>query len=209
MIEKRILCYGDSNTWGYIPASGQRYPYAVRWTGVMADALPEEYVVLEDGLNGRTTAFDDEFIPFINGEKGLGYALVSQKPLDLLIISLGTNDLRFTDAEGSAKALDGLLRLVRNANDPYFARECPTFRNDPAILVISPIHMESEHENYEESFRFAELFSKVAERNHAVFLDAARYAEPSSLDGIHMEIKDHAALGKAVAEKVVEILRRA
>ena len=85
-MEKNILCYGDSNTWGYTPGTGQRYPASVRWTGVMKKALGEGYHICEDGLNGRTTSFDFPWSECKNGQTGLSYALLSQKPLDLLII---------------------------------------------------------------------------------------------------------------------------
>ena len=51
----RILCYGDSNTWGYIPLTEKRYPPEVRWTGRLQRLLGPDYQVLEDGLSGRTT----------------------------------------------------------------------------------------------------------------------------------------------------------
>src|SRR4051794_36747894 len=91
---KTVLCYGDSNTWGYDPATRTRYPLEVRWTGVLANRLGLEYRVVEEGLNGRTTRWDD---PIETGRTGLTYlrpCIESHQPLDLIIIMLGTNDLK-------------------------------------------------------------------------------------------------------------------
>ena len=91
---KRILCYGDSNTWGYIAGSGKRYPHDVRWTGVVQRELGEGYQVLEEGLVGRTTVFDNPFAPWRNGIDYLMPCLITHKPIDLIIVMLGSNDLR-------------------------------------------------------------------------------------------------------------------
>ena len=91
---KRILCIGDSNTWGYIPGSGERYEKNVRWTGKLAQTLGENYEVIEEGMNGRTTAFTDKIEP---GTAALDYlypCLISQFPLDYIIVMLGTNDTK-------------------------------------------------------------------------------------------------------------------
>lgn len=93
---KRILCIGDSNTWGYIPGSGERYEKNVRWTGKLAQTLGENYEVIEEGMNGRTTAFTDKIEP---GTAALDYlypCLISQFPLDYIIVMLGTNDTKDT-----------------------------------------------------------------------------------------------------------------
>ena len=100
---KRILCYGDSNTWGFIPGTGERYPADVRWPGVLAALLGRGVHVVENGINGRTTAIDDPGYPCRNGKEGLGYALLAEKPFDLVILMLGTNDLKLTDAAGAAR----------------------------------------------------------------------------------------------------------
>lgn len=112
---KHILCYGDSNTWGFQPGFGGRYPRQRRWTGVAEGLLGDGYVLLENGLNGRTTDFDDPGAALSEWLKGFAYAMVSQKPIDLLILMLGTNDLKFTTAEGSR---DGLASILEEALHP-------------------------------------------------------------------------------------------
>ena len=112
---KNILCYGDSNTWGCKPGVLTRLPANVRWTGVLAEMLGDDYRVIEDGINGRSTAWDDPSNLCRNGISGLGYSLYRSKPLDLVIVMLGTNDLNHTDAEGYYHGIKLLAKQILNA----------------------------------------------------------------------------------------------
>ena len=91
---KTVLCYGDSNTWGFDPATRTRFPPHVRWTGVLGQRLGDGYQVIEEGLNGRTTRWDDPIEPDRNGLAYLRPCVESHQPLDLIVIMLGTNDLK-------------------------------------------------------------------------------------------------------------------
>ena len=138
-----ILFYGDSNTWGFDPASGLRYPYEERWTTVCARLLGERYHCIPAGMNGRTTAFDDPEKPLRNGCRELDHELQEHKPLDLVVIMLGTNDMKFTDAKGSAAGLEKLVGMVLSVNE-RFRTSSPVFMgdtNDPLILIVSPVHL--------------------------------------------------------------------
>ena len=101
----QVLCYGDSNTWGYIPVTGGRYAPTVRWTGVMAEQLGPQFSAIEEGQSGRTTVWDDPLEGDKNGLRYLPACLESHMPLDLVILMLGTNDLK---ARFSLTALDYL-----------------------------------------------------------------------------------------------------
>ena len=90
---KHILCYGDSNTHGYIPGGG-RYDDDTRYTGILAKLLGSDYRIIEEGLNSRTSSFDDPFEPYKNGMDCLVPCLDSHKPLDLTILMLGSNDMK-------------------------------------------------------------------------------------------------------------------
>ena len=212
---KRILCFGDSNTWGYTPGTSVRYDENTRWTGVCQKALGEGYKILEDGLNGRTTAIEDFSNPWLNGEKSLGFSLTAQKPLDLIVVSLGTNDLKFTGATGSGKGLDALLKRVKGF-DSYYASSSPVFPHGVKILVVSPIRM---HENaagqtpeygrllsYEESVKFPPVYAAIAKAHGAEVLDASLYAGASPVDNVHMDAASHHALGLAIADKIRQML---
>ena len=94
MTKTRIVCFGDSNTWGYNPKNATRYPEEVRWTGILEEMLGNEYKIIEEGQNGRTIATDDPCEGERNGIKVIVPCIESQKPFDLLILMLGTNDLK-------------------------------------------------------------------------------------------------------------------
>ena len=91
---KTILCFGDSNTWGYNPENRQRFGPEERWSGILRNSLGEDYRAIEEGLNGRTTLWDDPIEGFKNGLDYLMPCLESHKPFDLITIMLGTNDLK-------------------------------------------------------------------------------------------------------------------
>ncbi len=212
-MKKRILCFGDSNTWGYTPLTGVRYDEHTRWTGVLQDALGDGYAVVEDGMNARTSAYEDMRDLWRNGRDALPISLISQKPLDLLIISLGTNDLKFTDALGAAKGVESLISLadmVQNKKESSLV-----FPNGLKVLVISPIRVgigiadnpdTTVRDGYAQAQQFTGYFKRMCAAKGVAFLDAADYAEPSVKDNVHMEPESHRALGLAVADKVRELL---
>lgn len=214
-MKKRILCYGDSNTWGYTPLTGERYDDDTRWTQVLARELGEDYTVIEDGLGGRTTVFEDPHVPCRSGRDGLPYALLTARPIDLVIIMLGTNDLPHTNAFGSSRGVSEIVHRTLNAST-FYKDSSKIFRDAPKVLLVSPIRLHPEIDRimpesgyrgqYAESCRFAEFTRQVAESYGLPWLDAAEYAAPSDADGVHMLPQGHIALGKAIAEKVAEIL---
>lgn len=210
---RHILCYGDSNTWGYTPGTGERHAPDVRWTGVLRRLLGEGWEVLEEGMNGRTTVFDNPMSQGRNGSAYLLTCLETHKPLDLVILMLGTNDLRFTDAWGAAEGAAALVKKIRLYN--RMEESTHIFPGKPRILLIAPILVRADLDNrdvierwrsYPQKSRgFAAAYAAVAAELGVDFLDAAAYADPSAVDGIHMEASGHAALGEAVARKVREM----
>ena len=214
MEKKRILCFGDSNTWGFVPGTGMRQPENVRWTGVCQAELGGDYCILENGLNGRMSVRDDPFNEYLNGKKSLGYILISQKPLDLVVLMIGTNDLKYTNAVGASSGADELVRMLLHADGIYRVSQ-PIFPNGPKVLLVAPplVHPEIGQRfpdstlagSAEESKRFARRYASVARSRGVYFLDSALYAEPSLTDCVHITAESHQRLGKAIAEKIKEI----
>jgi len=215
---KRILCYGDSNTWGYIPGTiRERYEPDVRWTGVAQKLLGSDYLLIEEGLNGRTTVYDNPCKPWENGMDMLPGMLITQKPLDLAIFMLGTNDLWQKDAFAAAEGMRALLERTYEMHKPFRAKPYTIFNGDPRILVVSPILVhevlnahDGEHHRKaaEESKKFARLYKQVSAEMETEFMDAALYAQPSPVDGIHMDPDSHRRLGEAMAQKIRELLEK-
>lgn len=202
---RTILCYGDSNTWGYDPASGQRFPPEVRWTGVMAGELGDGYRVIEEGLNGRTTRWDDPIEPGRNGLTYLAPCLESHHPLDMVLIMLGTNDLkhRFNlSASDIAESAGGLAGIAKHTAQNAAGEP-------PPVLLIAPPAVTT-LTDLDEMFAGADpksrLFSRyyrLAAGWHGVsFFDAGSVIESSPIDGIHFEADAHSTLGQALADEV-------
>jgi lysophospholipase L1-like esterase len=206
---KTILCYGDSNTWGYNPASGERFGRDERWAGVLRQTLGQEYLVIEEGLNGRTTVWDDPIEGYKNGKSYLIPCLETHRPLDLVIIMLGTNDLkmRFSlPAYDIANGAGVLVDVVQKSDAGYDG-------SPPQVLLMAPPPVTTLTEfaemftgSIEKSKGFAQHYRRVAEEYGCHFLDTGQVIVSSPLDGIHFEIKEHRKLGQAVAEKVKEIV---
>lgn len=215
-MNRTVVCYGDSNTWGYTPGSGVRFDEKTRWTGRLQTLLGEEYRVAECGMNARTTSFDDPFRDYLNGRHGLVHCMVAAKPVDLLIISLGTNDLKYGTVYRSAKGLDALLDVAVHANT-YMPGSSPVYRDEPRILVISPIALHEEldrkfpgHEmngKLDDSRKFAAVYREVCQKWQVYFLDAAQTASASEIDCVHMDAVSHAALTEEVYHAVQKIMR--
>lgn len=202
---RTVLCYGDSNTWGYDPATGRRFPPDVRWTGVLARELGDGYRVIEEGLNGRTTRWDDPISPGRNGLTYLAPCLESHHPLDVVLIMLGTNDLkkRFnlsaSDIAESAGSLAGVAKHVAKnaAGQP------------PHVILIAPppvttlTDFDAMFAEAEPKSRLFSRYYRMAAGWHGVtFVDAGACIESSPLDGIHFEAAAHETLGQALAREV-------
>jgi lysophospholipase L1-like esterase len=211
---KRILCYGDSNTWGYDPAGNKRFDENERWTRLLAKELGEGYSVIEEGLNGRTTVFDDQLVPYRNGRDMIVPLFWSHKPLDCVVIMLGTNDLKPKFAPDAASVAAGVETLVGLLLDPATLEG----GERPRILVVSPIEVGGKIESsmFNEMFggraaislsrELPALIARVAERNGCDFLDAATVTPPSDFDSIHLDVSGHAKLAHAIALKLRSII---
>ena len=216
MEKKRILCYGDSNTWGLIGGSGKRHPDDVRWTGVCQKILGEEFTIIENGIVGRTTCFENGWGDCKDGRLGLGYAILSSYPLDGVVIMLGSNDLTEKDAAHAATGCDELIRIIQNANT-YFRVDSPVFYHEPKILLIAPPTLGKDvdespfaffHGLYEESLKLAPLYENVAKKRGIDFLDASLITnDRSPIDKLHLEAEGHRKLGEAIATKLAEMFK--
>jgi lysophospholipase L1-like esterase len=204
-----IVCFGDSNTWGYDPATQTRFARDVRWTGVMQRELGPDHVVIEEGLNGRTTVFEDPIEPDRRGAAYLPPCLRSHAPLDLLIISLGCNDMKARFGMNAADFARGIDRLIVIARQEQVSPS----GGAPAILVVAPppiAKLTGFAEVFagaaEKSRDLAARFAAVAEQRGVGFVDAGEFIRCSDLDGIHYEADQHAILGRVMAEAVRLVL---
>ena len=209
---KTILCYGDSNTWGYNPRLKSRYSKDERWTGALRKQLGEGYFVIEEGLNGRTTVWDDPIEgEHKNGKTYLFPCLESHAPLDLVVVMLGTNDLknRFgLSAYDIAKGAETLVQIIQKSG---FGQD----GQSPKVLLIAPPSLaqlagtdfaEMFAGGEEKSRQLADAYRRVAAEIGCEFLDAGSVIASSPVDAIHIDPEEHQTLAVAVAAKIQRIL---
>jgi len=199
--DKSVLCFGDSNTWGYIPLKGERLSRAERWPGIMQKSLGESYYVIEEALNGRTTVFDEPFRDGRNARATLLSVLESHAPLALLIIMLGTNDLKHhlkASAQESARGINTLLQIAINSAAGFEKRP-------PNILVVAPPKFGNMSELMTNHFedaqaRSAELptyYAQSCAQFGCSFFDSNQVVTVAE-DGIHLDAEGHRKLALAL-----------
>lgn len=199
--QKTIVCYGDSNTYGYNPETGMRYPKNVRWTGRLAEALEENYNVIEEGCNGRTTIFDDPVEGWKNGKNYVKPCLNSHKPVDMVILMLGSNDLKNVFHASAEEIADGIRQVVEEIYE--FADQKQGFR--PTVVLVappvigdgicnSPFSYAFDETAIQRSKKFAVLYEQVVKDYDCRFVDAAKYICSSKVDSLHFSAESHAIL---------------
>ncbi len=201
---RTILCFGDSNTWGYNPKTRERYPSASRWPIVLAQQLGPAYEIIAEGQPGRTTVWPDPIEGIKCGKDYLIPCLQSHAPLDLVILLLGTNDLkaRFAlTATDISLGVQTLLEIIL-ASAPH----------PPDVLLIAPPRVlefpgswEAMRGAQEKSERLPVLYQQVAEKKGCHFLDANTIISSSLIDGFHWDEDSQINLGKAISRKALGI----
>lgn len=211
-MKKTVLCFGDSFTWGSNPDGSGRHAYEVRWPSVLESALGQDVHIIAEGLRGRTTVYDDyTTVDDRNGARVLPMLLSTHSPLDLIIIMLGTNDLKSFVAGSAFAARQGMERLITLIlHYPYsFGMTAPD------ILLVSPPHLtETANDIYAATFsgniaqskQLAVFYSDLADQYGCNFFDAASVAKASALDGVHLDEDNLKGLGRALASPVRMIL---
>lgn len=209
---KTILCYGDSNTWGHSPSTQDRYTRDERWGGVLRNTLGKGHLVIEEGLCGRTTVWDDPVEGIHkNGRTYLLPCLESHQPIDLVVILLGTNDLKRRFGVGAFDVAQGagvLVQIVQKSETG------PNGEAPKVLLLAPPPTEELDGTEFAEMFKGAEEksknlsdeFRRVAEELGCEFLDTADVIVSSKLDAIHLDAGEQRKLGQAVAARVRDIV---
>jgi lysophospholipase L1-like esterase len=210
--ERTVLCFGDSNTWGFEPGTGARYARAVRWPGVLQRALGHGWHVVEAGQNGRTTVFEDP----LGDKRGLRHlpsVLESAAPVDVVVVLLGTNDLKTRFGASAFEIAEGAGAVVDAVRGSAFGPD----GGAPDVLLVAPPPLATlggweardpdAYAGFDTMWRdglatskaFARQYERVARSRGVGFLDAARHVTTSDVDGVHWSAQGHEAFGSAVA----------
>lgn len=211
-MKKHIICYGDSNTHGYDGDSGQRFSEQIRWTKILQEKLGQDYLVIEEGLNGRTTVFEDPIQEGMSGLSTISPILLSHEPLDLLIIMLGTNDTKERFSSSAQTISFGLGRLIKKAIDT----NC--WNDKPSILVISPKSIDDDYINGPfvtnmgngcslKSKELAKYFKEICDMLGVNFIDAEKLGLTNNKkDFMHLDAQSHEKLAEYLCKYIKENL---
>lgn len=212
---KRVLAFGDSLTWGARPVKHgklKRLPVSERWPGAMQAALGKDYVVTEEGLNGRTVDVPDRKPQPANGESLDGSAalpgiLARGEPFDIVVIMLGSNDVNPQYERTPARIAEGMDKLVRMVKDMHGG--VTTFDTSPKVLIVAPpplavpsVGNDAVVAAVDKSRELAKAYAAVAAKERVEFFDAGSVIQTDGVDGVHLSAGSQQALGRAIAEKV-------
>lgn len=208
MNKKRIVCFGDSNTWGYDATTKGRYEDDVRWTQRLGVLLGNEYMVMEEGLPGRTSVFEDPLNEGLCGLTALTPTLQTHSPLDLLVVMLGTNDCKERFSANAQNIADGVQRSI------FKAKRLDVWRQEPRILLVAPIIMdprvysiericnEMGAGSVEKSRALPVLLEKAAQNTQSEFMDCNPYVTPGSGDYMHFSAESNEPFAAALAQRI-------
>ena len=213
MERKRILCFGDSNTWGFIGGLRTRYDEDTRWTGRLQKMLGGDYAVVEAGLSGRTTVYDNPLNPPANGFTHMKPILLSAAPVDLLIFMLGTNDFQTQIGSTALNTALGVRYMLDEARKMGADRPGETMK----ILLIAPAAIDAsrlgkfpldpvDENTIKNSQELGGYLKQVAEQMNYAFIDANDYIRPGEADGTHWDAEGHAIMADVIYKKVKELL---
>ena len=217
---KNILCFGDSNTWGFVPGAFdpktlymKRYSIRERWPGLLRDILGEDFHIIEEGLNGRTTNVE---YPDLSGRSGTSYilpCLYSHSPLDLVILNIGINDIKVIFDRSMMEISKGMAEIIDLIRSTSYG---PDMQGQPQILLLSPsalIHEGYVDQNNESAFKggmeksllFNDYYEKLALERDCHYVDLQSVVSYSKIDGLHYDKRGHAVVASIVASKINEI----
>jgi lysophospholipase L1-like esterase len=210
---QQILVYGDSLSWGIVPMTRKRFPFDLRWPGVMENRLNSggaHVRVIEDCLNARRTVWEDPFKPGRNGLAGLAQRIEVHSPLTLVILMLGTNDFQSMHSNNAWHSAQGIAALVTAIRQAPIEPGMPV----PPILIVVPPPTRDPKGPIAPKFigsdvkaaGLANAYRDVATALGCHFFDSSTVTSSSRVDGVHLDEDQHLAFGQTMAEIVRPII---
>ena len=203
---KKVLFYGDSNTYGYDPAGffGGRYPKQYRWPAILADRLAGEWKVTADGMPGRTIPPKGRPQEYLRG------SMRSEMPIDLFAVMLGTNDILGMPNPGAADAakdMEDLVLFIKSIGIPEILLIAPPkISFTPESFQKSYVYGDSSYASlyYEEGRKLTEAYRELAVRQGLWFADASSWELDFAFDGVHLSEKGHVLF----ADEMEKVMRK-
>lgn len=203
-----ILCYGDSNTWGYNPYDGSRYDEDTRWTCLLQKKLGLEYSIIEAGLNGRTTWVDDPRDEIRNGRKYIKYEINTHKPIDILIIMLGTNDLKHSYNLFPEEIAMGIETIIIEAKKCEFDGN----KKNMKIFVLSPPKVKEIEDDgpifmgaEEKCNKLPNCFKEISLLHECYFVNITDKIDACDYDGIHLNEEGHYKMAEIMHHEITNL----
>ncbi|MGY5453202.1 GDSL-type esterase/lipase family protein [Agarivorans sp. MS3-6] len=201
---KTVLCFGDSNTWGYSPENGQRLAFNARWPGILAQLLGDAFQIIEEGKPGRTSYLNATDFGLSSGITDL-LDTVKKHQADYLVLMLGTNDLYPAFKLSAEQVAANQGRMIKQLQAHCLSQHITA----PNLLMIAPptINKTGDFARYfsgadEKSKLLAEHYHVVAHSLGCDYLDAAKLVKVDPKDGVHLNSAQHQILAKAVNAKL-------
>lgn len=214
-MQRRILCFGDSNTWGYNAKDESRFEKGVRWTSVLSERLGDTYEIIEEGLSGRTASCDDPLFEGLNGYRYIYPCIMSHRPLDLVILMLGTNDAKERFGLTPLNIAMGILRLAGKVRNTQTGRD----GKDPEILIVAPapigplyketnaFHSMGRESDVKTKEMIPFLHTLAIEQGYH-FLSAGSHLSMGEVDHMHLDEQGHQKMAELLQKKIEEIFQK-
>lgn len=208
-MERIIVCFGDSNTWGYDAENLKRFPKNERWTGILAKLLGNKFEVVEEGLSGRTSVVDDPLFEGLNGFNYIGPCLMSHSPIELVIIMLGTNDTKERFNLTSHNIAQGIARITEKAR----TIKAGVDGGFPKVMVIAPPPIgkgylgtdiaKSMGKDCDEKSRELEIHLKeLLKLQDVELIETSGIISMNNIDYMHLDRKGHLHLANLVFSRI-------
>lgn len=209
----KILCFGDSNTWGAVPSEMRRYNEHERWPSILRNYLPSGCELIEEGQAGRTAAHDDPAEQERNALAYLQPCLETHTP-DLVLLMLGTNDLKKRFALSATDISEGVAILVEQTLEFEDSTKKATAKTKPKVLLIAPppIYEVGAFKRMfaggaSKSLDFSTLYQGTATQLGCAFFDAGLIVKSCAKEGIHWQADQHQLLAEALAPTIKQLLK--
>ena len=200
---KKILCYGDSNTFGFNPIDGSRFDEQARWTALLQKKLDSDYQIIEEGACDRTGFVDNDKGFLFSAQRHFPKMIAKIKDVDILILWIGSNDLQFKYDISFHQIERGLKKLILVAKSKV-----------KKIILIPPVilnnnvlegyfNFQFDETSISKSKKAGKIYKKQAQICHCEFFDINEFTKPSDIDGLHYDKIGH----KIIAEKLTEFIR--
>ncbi len=202
---KKILCYGDSNTYGYNPFDGSRYDEKARWTALLQSKLGSEYEIIEEGTCDRTGFVDNPKGVLFSAQKHFSQLVASLDSINLIIIALGTNDLQFQykiDNETIEQGLENLILTAKTKTERVVLIP-PVILNEKVLEGY--FNFQFDETSITKSQKAGKIYEKLAQIHNCKIFDINNYTKPSDVDGLHYSEKEHKIIADELSKMLAEL----